>query len=106
MGCSCCYRRDAALRLCPHIFLYFSVRSLVAFSLHGMSLETFEHNSADEATKGLAPEVIGQAVSRALTSQRPKVRTAIVPQRFKKLDNPSANSDAHARQTRRPVFLE
>jgi len=71
-----------------------------------MSLETFERNSADEATKGLAPEVIGQAVWRALTSQRPKVRTAIVPQRFKKLDNPSANSDAHARQTRRPVFLE
>jgi NAD(P)-dependent dehydrogenase (short-subunit alcohol dehydrogenase family) len=47
------------------------------------ALETFERYSADEATKGLAPEVIGQAVWRALTSPRPKVRTAIVPQRFK-----------------------
>jgi NAD(P)-dependent dehydrogenase (short-subunit alcohol dehydrogenase family) len=47
------------------------------------ALETFEGYSADEATKGLAPEVIGQAVWRALTSPRPKVRTAIVPQRFK-----------------------
>jgi len=47
------------------------------------ALETFERYSADEATTGLAPEVIGQAVWRALTSPRPKVRTAIVPQRFK-----------------------
>ena len=47
------------------------------------ALETFERYSADEATKGLAPEVIGQAVWRALISRRPKVRTAIVPQRFK-----------------------
>jgi NAD(P)-dependent dehydrogenase (short-subunit alcohol dehydrogenase family) len=47
------------------------------------ALETFERYSADEATKGLAPEVIGQAVWRALTSRRPKVRTTIVPQRFK-----------------------
>jgi NAD(P)-dependent dehydrogenase (short-subunit alcohol dehydrogenase family) len=47
------------------------------------ALETFERYSADEATKGLAPEVIGQAVWRALTSPRPKVRIAIVPQRFK-----------------------
>jgi NAD(P)-dependent dehydrogenase (short-subunit alcohol dehydrogenase family) len=47
------------------------------------ALETFERYSADEATKGLAPEVIGQAVWRALASPRPKVRTAIVPQRFK-----------------------
>jgi NAD(P)-dependent dehydrogenase (short-subunit alcohol dehydrogenase family) len=47
------------------------------------ALETFERYSGDEATKGLAPEVIGEAVWRALTSRRPKVRTAIVPQRFK-----------------------
>lgn len=47
------------------------------------ALQTFERYSADEATTGLAPEVIGQAVWRALTSRRPKVRTAIVPQRFK-----------------------
>jgi NAD(P)-dependent dehydrogenase (short-subunit alcohol dehydrogenase family) len=47
------------------------------------ALETFERYSADEATTGLAPEVIGQAVWRTLTSRRPKVRTAIVPQRFK-----------------------
>ena len=47
------------------------------------ALETFERYSADEATKGLAAEVIGQAVWHALTSTRPKVRTAIVPQRVK-----------------------
>ena len=47
------------------------------------ALETFERYSANEATSGLAAEVIGQAVWRALTRRRPKVRTAIVPQRFK-----------------------
>jgi NAD(P)-dependent dehydrogenase (short-subunit alcohol dehydrogenase family) len=47
------------------------------------ALETFERYSADEATKGLAAEVIGQAVWRVLTSPRPKVCIAIVPQRFK-----------------------
>jgi NAD(P)-dependent dehydrogenase (short-subunit alcohol dehydrogenase family) len=47
------------------------------------ALEKFERYSAGEATSGLAPEVIAQAVWHALSSRRPKVRTAIVPQRFK-----------------------
>jgi NAD(P)-dependent dehydrogenase (short-subunit alcohol dehydrogenase family) len=47
------------------------------------ALEKFERYSAGEATSGLAPEVIAQAVWLALSSRRPKVRTAIVPQRFK-----------------------
>jgi NAD(P)-dependent dehydrogenase (short-subunit alcohol dehydrogenase family) len=47
------------------------------------ALANFEKYSAVEATSGLAPEVIGEAVWRALTSARPNVRRAIVPQRFK-----------------------
>ncbi len=46
-------------------------------------LAKFENYAAEEATSGLAPEVIAQAIWHALTSRRPKVRTAIVPQRFK-----------------------
>jgi len=46
------------------------------------ALAKFESHSAQEATSGLAPEVIGRAVWRALTSKRPKVRSAIVPKRF------------------------
>ena len=46
------------------------------------ALAKFEGYSAEEATRGLAPEVIGKAVWRALTSNRPKVRSAIVPKRF------------------------
>ncbi|MBO0696478.1 MAG: SDR family NAD(P)-dependent oxidoreductase, partial [Verrucomicrobia bacterium] len=47
------------------------------------ALAKFEHYAAEEATSGLSPEVIAQAVWHALTSRQPKVRTAIVPQRFK-----------------------
>jgi short-subunit dehydrogenase len=47
------------------------------------ALTKFEQYSADEATSGLSPETIGQAVWLALTNARPKVCTAIVPQRFK-----------------------
>lgn len=47
------------------------------------ALTKFEQYSAGEATSGLSPETIGVAVWRALTSARPKVCTAIVPQRFK-----------------------
>src|SRR5262252_510178 len=47
------------------------------------ALTKFEHYSAGEATSGLSPETIGQAVWLALTHGRPKVCTAIVPQRFK-----------------------
>jgi NAD(P)-dependent dehydrogenase (short-subunit alcohol dehydrogenase family) len=47
------------------------------------ALTKFEHYSANEATSGLGPETIGQAVWLALTNARPKVCTAIVPQRFK-----------------------
>jgi NAD(P)-dependent dehydrogenase (short-subunit alcohol dehydrogenase family) len=47
------------------------------------ALTKFEQYSADEATSGLSPETIGKAVWLALTNARPKVCTAIVPQRFK-----------------------
>lgn len=47
------------------------------------ALANFERYSAGEATSGLAPEVIGEVVWRALTSARPKLRIAVVPQRFK-----------------------
>jgi len=61
------------------------------------ALAKFESYAANEATSGLAPEVIAQAVWHALTSRRPKVRTAIVPQRFKNWTIPQLNSDAHSR---------
>ena len=47
------------------------------------ALANFERYSAGEANSGLAPEVIGEVVWRALTSARPKLRIAVVPQRFK-----------------------
>ena len=47
------------------------------------ALTKFEHYSAGEATSGLSPETIGQAVWLALTTARPKVCTAIVTKRFK-----------------------
>jgi len=47
------------------------------------ALTKFEQYSAGEATSGLSPETIGHAVWLALTDARPKVCTAIVPQRFK-----------------------
>ncbi len=37
----------------------------------------------EEGRKGLAPEVIGEAVYTALTTAKPKVRYAVVPQKFK-----------------------
>lgn len=46
------------------------------------ALAKFERYSAQEAKSGLAPEVIGKAVWRALTVQRPRVLSAIVPKRF------------------------
>jgi len=46
------------------------------------ALAKFERYSAQEAKSGLAPEVIGDAVWRALTVTRPRVRFAIVPKRF------------------------
>ena len=46
------------------------------------ALANFERYSAQEAKTGLAPEVIGKAVWRALTVSRPGVRFAIVPKRF------------------------
>jgi NAD(P)-dependent dehydrogenase (short-subunit alcohol dehydrogenase family) len=46
------------------------------------ALAKFEHYSAQEAKSGLAPEVIGKAVWRALTAARPRALSAIVPKRF------------------------
>ena len=53
------------------------------------ALTKFEQYSADEATSGLSPETIGRAIWLALTNARPKVCTAIVPQRFKNWTIPS-----------------
>ena len=47
------------------------------------ALTKFEQYSAGEATSGLSAETIGLAIWQALTNARPKVCTAIVPQRFK-----------------------
>jgi NAD(P)-dependent dehydrogenase (short-subunit alcohol dehydrogenase family) len=46
------------------------------------ALTNFERYSAQEATSGLSPEVIGNAVCRALTARRPAARSAIVPKRL------------------------
>ena len=46
------------------------------------ALANFERYSAQEAKTGLAPEVIGKAVWRALIVTRPGMRFAIVPKRF------------------------
>jgi NAD(P)-dependent dehydrogenase (short-subunit alcohol dehydrogenase family) len=53
------------------------------------ALTKFEQYSAGEATSGLDPATIGQAVWIALTTARPKVCTAIVPKRFKNWTIPS-----------------
>lgn len=37
----------------------------------------------EEGRKGLTPQVLGEAIYRALTAARPKARIAVVPQRFK-----------------------
>jgi hypothetical protein len=47
------------------------------------ALTNFEQYSAEEATSGLSPETIGQAVWLAFSNARPKVCRTIVPQRFK-----------------------
>ena len=46
------------------------------------SLRQFEQFAASGARSGFQPEIIGEAVWRALTVARPKTRYAIVPQRF------------------------
>ncbi|MBV9391232.1 MAG: SDR family oxidoreductase [Verrucomicrobia bacterium] len=46
------------------------------------ALERFERYSLKEGANGYAPEVIGNAVWRALTTKAPRVRYAIVPNRL------------------------
>jgi len=46
-------------------------------------LERFRKFSIEEGRKGLAAEVLGEVVYRALTVRRPKVRYAVVPQKLK-----------------------
>jgi len=46
------------------------------------ALARFEHFAGRETKRGLPPEVIGEAVWRALTAARPPVHSAIVPQRL------------------------
>jgi NAD(P)-dependent dehydrogenase (short-subunit alcohol dehydrogenase family) len=46
------------------------------------ALDKFERYSLKEGASGYPPEVIGNAVWRALTTARPKVRYAIVPNRL------------------------
>jgi NAD(P)-dependent dehydrogenase (short-subunit alcohol dehydrogenase family) len=46
------------------------------------ALDKFERYSLKEGASGYPPEVIGNAVWRALTASRPKIRYAIVPNRL------------------------
>lgn len=46
-------------------------------------LERFRKYFIDEGRKGLAPERVGQTVLHALTARKPRVRYAVVPQRFR-----------------------
>jgi hypothetical protein len=46
------------------------------------ALDKFERYSLKEGASGYPPEVIGNAVWRALTARRPKIRYAIVPNRL------------------------
>lgn len=46
-------------------------------------LQRFLAFFAEEGKKGLAPEEIGRTIHHALTASKPKVRYAVVPQRFK-----------------------
>jgi short-subunit dehydrogenase len=47
-----------------------------------MSLDKFERYSLKEGASGYPPEMIGNVVWHALTTMRPKVRYAIVPNRL------------------------
>lgn len=50
---------------------------------YGTVLRRFIAFFRAEGKKGLAPEAIGHAVHKALTARKPKVRYAVVPERFK-----------------------
>jgi hypothetical protein len=47
------------------------------------ALAKFERYAEEEGTTGFSAEVIAEAVCRALTSPRPRVRYAVVPHRLK-----------------------
>ena len=50
---------------------------------YGPIIQRFLAFFAEEGKKGLAAEEIGRVIYRALTASKPKVRYAVVPQRFK-----------------------
>jgi NAD(P)-dependent dehydrogenase (short-subunit alcohol dehydrogenase family) len=50
---------------------------------YGSILRRVSSFFVEESKKGLAPEVIGEAVHRALTESKPRARYAVVSQRFK-----------------------
>ena len=50
---------------------------------YGASLKRFTTYMVREGRKGLPPQVIGRTVYEALTARKPKVRYAVVPERFK-----------------------
>ncbi len=50
---------------------------------YGPIIQRFLAFFAEEGKKGLAAEEIGRAIHQALTARKPKVRYAVVPQRFK-----------------------
>jgi NAD(P)-dependent dehydrogenase (short-subunit alcohol dehydrogenase family) len=50
---------------------------------YGPVIERFLAFFGEESKKGLPPEQIGRVIHQALTVSKPKVRYAVVPQRFK-----------------------
>lgn len=50
---------------------------------YGPSIQRFLAFFAGEGKKGFTPDKIGRAIHHALTTSKPKVRYAVVPQRFK-----------------------
>ncbi len=50
---------------------------------YASSLESFSKYIIAEGRKGLAPEAVGEVVYTALTARKPKVRYAVVQQKFK-----------------------
>ena len=57
---------------------------------YGPILKGFLDYFLNEAKKGLEPERIGEVVYTALTTRKPKVRYAVVPQRFRNWTLPMA----------------
>ena len=50
---------------------------------YGPTIQRFLAFSVEEGKKGLTADKVGRAIHHALTTRKPKVRYAVVPQRFK-----------------------